>query len=330
MRKKARAKKPSTVARGSMRSKKRLPANDGKQLESLVSFVEQSLLPRGFDVKTNTRICNDEGTQIAEFDVEIRGRLGSTDIAWLIECRDRPGEGAAPGSWIEQLVGRKTRFGFNKVSAVSTTGFTAGAIEFARTAGIELRTVADLTSNAFVNWLGISFMVSTKQTAKVHNAKIILDEDTSVEIRQVMDAALKETTMTSPIFRRSIIGPEFSAADAFLGAVNELGLFDNVNPNGNWKPINIDARYSPDSHFFVDTSAGPVAILRIYFEGELQVEVTHLPLERATEYRRDDSGQCISQLAAFAPQDVNGKKVALEFHRIADSGQISVVLRNRK
>ena len=70
---------------------------DGKQLEALVAFVEKALLPEGFEVRANERVYNDEGAQIAELDVEIRGRIGSTNISWLIECRDRPGDGPAPG-----------------------------------------------------------------------------------------------------------------------------------------------------------------------------------------------------------------------------------------
>ena len=80
-------------------------------------------LPVGFEVKSNERVFNDGGIQIAEFDIEIRGKVGTTMIAWLIECRDRPAQGAAPGSWIEQLVGRRNRFGFNKVTAVGVSEF---------------------------------------------------------------------------------------------------------------------------------------------------------------------------------------------------------------
>lgn len=133
-------------------------SNDGSQLEAIVAFVERTLVPQGFDVKTNQRVYNDEGIQIAEFDVEVRGKIGTTAIAWLIECRDRPGSGPAPGSWIEQLVGRRARFGFNKVTAVSTTGFAAGAVEFARPQGIELREVASLTPGAFSSWLKLQAM----------------------------------------------------------------------------------------------------------------------------------------------------------------------------
>lgn len=37
-----------------------------KQLEALVAFVGQELLPPGFSVKSNERVFNDEGIQIAE------------------------------------------------------------------------------------------------------------------------------------------------------------------------------------------------------------------------------------------------------------------------
>ncbi|MBF0473944.1 MAG: hypothetical protein HQK91_03670 [Nitrospirae bacterium] len=65
---------------------------DGKQLEALVAFVEKTLLPQGFVFTPRSRHLNDDGVQDAEFDIEIRGKVGSTDIAWLIECRDRPSQ----------------------------------------------------------------------------------------------------------------------------------------------------------------------------------------------------------------------------------------------
>src|SRR5258708_19442496 len=115
--------------------------NSGKELELLVHEIEQSLLPSGFEVELNKKEFNKTGEQIAEFDIVISGRLGSSLVRWLIECRDRPSQGSAPGSWIEQLITRKTRFNFDKVIAVSTTGFSGVAIELAATSGISLRSV---------------------------------------------------------------------------------------------------------------------------------------------------------------------------------------------
>ena len=150
---------------------------DGRQLEALVEFVERTLLPQGYGVKTNRRIYNDDGVQIAELDVEVRGKVGSTDFAWLIECRDRPSEGPAPGSWIEQLVGRRTRFLFNKVTAVSTTGFAPGAIEFARAQGIELREVKALAAEEFRDWLVMSYISQMDHGGTLRSAVIVLGEN---------------------------------------------------------------------------------------------------------------------------------------------------------
>lgn len=106
-----------------------LSMNSGKELELLVQEIERSLLPSGFDVALNKTESNQAGDQLAEFDIVISGRLGSSLVKWLIECRDRPSQGPAPGSWIEQLATRKTRFKFDKVIAVSTTGFAKGIVD---------------------------------------------------------------------------------------------------------------------------------------------------------------------------------------------------------
>ena len=74
------------------------PMRNGKWLERLVRQVEDLLLPSECSVISNKRIYADDGTQLAEFDLEIKGRIGSTDLRWLIDCRDRPSDGPAPSS----------------------------------------------------------------------------------------------------------------------------------------------------------------------------------------------------------------------------------------
>ena len=61
----------------------------GKKLELLVKAVEEILLPRGFEVVQNKKVFDETGTQIAEFDLEIKRSVSSTEYRWLIECRDR-------------------------------------------------------------------------------------------------------------------------------------------------------------------------------------------------------------------------------------------------
>jgi hypothetical protein len=122
--------------------------NTGKMLENLVEAFERLLTPAELNVEINDKVFNDEGIQIAEFDIIISGDLGSSSLRWLIECRDRPSQGAAPLSWIEQLYGRRAFHNFDKVFAVSTTGFAPGAVEKAKQNGIILRTVDSVSDIA--------------------------------------------------------------------------------------------------------------------------------------------------------------------------------------
>jgi hypothetical protein len=122
--------------------------NDGQSLERLVKTLEQKLLPSGFRVETRVTQRDGNNSPTGEFDIVISGPLGSSSVTWLIECRDRPSNGSAPVSWIEQLIGRKARTKADKIIAVSSTGFSPAAIDLAEQHGILLRTVSDITDIA--------------------------------------------------------------------------------------------------------------------------------------------------------------------------------------
>jgi len=301
--------------------------NDGKYLEALVAFVEETMLPEGYDVKTNKRIYNDDGVQIAEFDVEIRGRLGTTDIAWLIECRDRPGSGPAPGSWIEQLVGRRSRFGFNKVTAVSTTGFAEGAQEFAKQQGIELRVVEALTPDAF-SWLQLGHMSFVERRANLESAKILVNENTHEDLRNALHQVVARTNGSDKILRSIKTDELHALTNAFLGVVELQNLFDGIELNSPGKKVTLHVHYSSDDdHFVVDTALGEIRVEVIVFHGELLAIETMVPVQAATKYRNLENGDTISQVASFAPQNIAGTPMALEFHRMGDDGETYVILR---
>jgi hypothetical protein len=302
--------------------------SDGKQLEGLVSFVEKTLLPQGFDVKTNERVYNDEGIQIAEFDIEIRGNVGSTNIAWLIECRDRPGSGPTPGSWIEQLVGRRTRFGFNKITAVSTTGFSTGATEFAQKEGIELREVKTLSAEEFANWLVMSHFRFITRVTKLNHALILINKKESEDRRAALIKLISSLQGDSKFLRSSKNEDLVSSAAAFLGAVSEAGnLFDDLKPNGPGKKVKLEAHYTDKDYFVVDTTSGPIRVEAIVFLGELFIREKLAPLIYTAEYRRTETGESVSQIASFEPQTIHGMAMALEMHRISETGETHVILR---
>ncbi len=301
---------------------------DGKQLEELVAFVERILLPQGFEVTTNGRVFNDDGVQIAEFDVEIRGKMGSTAIAWLIECRDRPGTGPAPGAWIEQLVGRRDRFGFNKVTAVSTTGFAAGALEYAKRAGIELREVKAVTPEEFRWIVGSAKMFFIRRVAELFSAQLHIHESEGEDRRDALSRTVNEMANGTPFLKSITTGVAVSAPDAFLGAVQKVGnLFDGLEENGPGRKVHLHANYPDDDHFVVDTHLGPIRIRAIDFRGELRIEGSDVPLITTKRYEHASGEGVISEVAAFPPLDMPSGRFSLEFHRMGEDGETHVLLR---
>lgn len=59
--------------------------NTGKILESFIEQIEKILLPHDIKISSNDKIFNDEGIQIAKFDIEIEGKIGSTQCIHSFE-----------------------------------------------------------------------------------------------------------------------------------------------------------------------------------------------------------------------------------------------------
>ncbi|MSV27225.1 MAG: hypothetical protein EXQ52_00530 [Bryobacterales bacterium] len=213
-------------------------SNDGKGLEDLVATIEGLLVPRGFRVERNDRVYSDDGVQIAELDIVIRGKVGSADFSWLMECRSRPSIGPAPESWIEQLVGRRQRFRFDKVTAVSTTGFASGAAEYAPSQGIDLRQLNEVAPDV-IDWLGFRSMRSRQEHHVLHHACLRIGDESPERQQAFLDA--------EPLLRATDTGTV---------------IFADVIPNGPPKRLCVRIQYPHDgSHFVVNTTAGPVRII---------------------------------------------------------------------
>ena len=87
------------------------------------------------------------------------------------------------------------------------------------------------------------------------------------------------------------------------------------------------SNYLDEDHYLIETALALVRVTQIEFIGELRVEETVVPVIKTAEYRHAETGEPISQLAAFAPQSILGMNLALELHRIAESGETHVTMR---
>jgi hypothetical protein len=79
------------------------------------------------------------------------------------------------GTWRLDRVGRRSRFGFSKVTAVSSTGFAFGAQTYPNLESIELKEVEALTPTAFTKWLRFRTMDFRAFVHELKHVQIIAD-----------------------------------------------------------------------------------------------------------------------------------------------------------
>ena len=219
------------------------------------------------------------------------------------------------------------RFGFNKVTAVSTTGFAAGAAEYGKREGIELREVKALAPKSFY-WLWLRETRAIRRLVSLQHIKLLADEEETEERRSALALVLSKITSDVALLKSTITGEMVTGARAFLGAVESVGtLFDGLEANGPGRVITLPAQYTDADHFEVETPVGAIPIRAIVFTGELRIEENAVPLVTTAQYKQTDSGEVISELAAFAPQEFFGQLYAMEMHRMGKDGETHILFR---
>ena len=296
-------------------------------LERLIQFIESYLLPEGLAITANDRVFNEAGIQIAEFDLRITGPVGTTEIDWLIECRDRPSEGAAPREWIQQLLGRREDFGFTNVTAVSITGFSPGAIELAEDRGIDIRSVDAVTPEAFQDWFQVQTLHFVQSIGMLQHAQIRVEPSTSERVKKLLRPIVDAADMSTAFLVHTGTENPFTIHEAWQDFINRNPqIFKGLEPDTEPRQVTIHASYTnPMSRYKVVTDQGEAQVAAIVFVADLSVKQRRLPIASATEYKKV-SGDQIAQTITF-DIEYEGKQVKLSFHHMSPEGKTIVTVR---
>jgi hypothetical protein len=298
-------------------------SNTGKSLEELVGSIESVLLSSGYSVDLRRKIIDDNGKIIAEFDIVIVDN--SNSIVCLIECRDRPSEGKAPVSWVEQLVGRRIRFGFDKVMAVSTTGFSKSAEEFALREGIELHNVNQIKVDEVRDWLEPELGVSYNKSGLLH-AELRINEDSLITYQ--MEQELGILSFDSPILKIKHKDKYSSLKEAWVVCMHKYPeLFDDIVPDT--EPVSKRYRVlfpNAQDRYQTQTSKGIYDVFEIVFDVYMFIEIGSYTISKVFDYAKVKSGR-ISQSVSFVPIKLKDKKIEIMVHKF-DEENVVVITTN--
>jgi len=275
--------------------------NDGKKLEDLVTLIEGMGLQPGFKIEKNQPVYDEEGNQIAELDIIISGKLGTGKFRSLIECRDRPSDGSAPRSWIQQLIGRRIDLDVDKVMAVSSTGFAPGAVECARENNIELRTLQAVDADAVATCFPSTAPLIRQQwhicsTYIALSNPNVLDGDQPRPIQFTMhDTCVIEKASDKRLSLFSMLGPVLNAGS----------FFDGIEFNGARQRQKVVVDESDRNAYFVEREGLRCEIEYLECEVEFWIEGSPMPLASVQEYK-NAAGDVYAKVAHWKgdPNDV--------------------------
>jgi hypothetical protein len=122
-------------------------ARTSDEFEQMIARIHELLEGEGSQVEWNEHIPDpDNPGRLRQIDVVVRkdGFLG------LIECRIHKSKQNV--KWVEELIGRRISLKADAVVAVSSNGFTGGAIKKAAKHGIVLRDLLSLSDDEIRSW----------------------------------------------------------------------------------------------------------------------------------------------------------------------------------
>lgn len=122
----------------------------GRELELLIEKLEHILSGSDVEIIHDGRLPDRRTGHLRQIDVLVRAKIGVQELIIIIECRNRKCKDDV--TWIEQLAGKRDAVLAHKAIAVSSSGFTNGAIEAARYENIDLRTIAEISISDVAEW----------------------------------------------------------------------------------------------------------------------------------------------------------------------------------
>jgi hypothetical protein len=270
-------------------------AKPGRDLEALVARLEAVL--GGTDVEvTSPDSLTDKGTgEDREVDVSLRGRLGSSSQLVIMECRDR--SRVQDVTWIEQVASKRDSVGADTAVAVSSSGFSKGAVKKAKDLRVQLRKVADVDRVDVFSWLGTTGLELLTNRFDVETVALVASEGTPQELVDSVLSAMPQPFRTnSDVFRMKPTGQPATVFDIWSDVEASepriRATYEVLSPgreNGRRLGSLTLQFINPEQRYQVANGAGVIDIQTVRMEGvRLWVDSEMIPFSRLREYSNDD------------------------------------------
>jgi hypothetical protein len=295
-------------------------ARRGRDLERLAAFLEKSLGPKGIQVTSSDFIGGKVSKSKREIDVSLRSRVGSTEVLVIMECRDRVE--IEDVTWIEQIAKKMEDVSADKAVAVTSVGFTSGAVNAAKMYNIELRTFEEINPEEVLLWFEMKDFEIHKQRCNLLRCEIHLRGEISELPKEFIAKVTPPMNIRLPIFRRKKDGQLISLENLW-NSLPQQEVFSNIGEQKKVRRLHINL--TGEGILQIPNSPDPLEIDYVDIVAELWIEVEKKPLKSVKFYKEED--KVIAKTADFEAFECMGKELIFGLHQFPETGEQIVSLR---
>lgn len=225
------------------------------------------------------------------------------------------------------MANKRDVFQFNKVTAVSTTGFSPAAVQHANKLHVELREVAATSPEDLSSWLKLAEVELVQHDISLADIDLVFDKDFITPARE----HYLQQLMSLPDGRQRAVlvsgetGDKLSFHIACREALAVAGAFNALDLLENAQEIDMTVEYeAAGAHLFMETPDGNVRVRKIRFKGSVRAVLKKIPVVGHSVYRTVCSEEDFAQSATAHIPLPSGETVAMTFTKVIDRDQYLV------
>lgn len=291
----------------------------GRGLEKLVALLEENLGPKGIKVKSPDYIKGCKSKSAREVDVSLRSQIGSSDILVIVECRDR--KDTEDVDWIEQLSKKRRDVGADKAMAVSSTGFSSGAINMAEDEDVELRTLEDVDPDEVLSWFKFKHIDVLKNRVDFGEIEFLLQDgnENSIEFPPEVQSRLWPVfDLSANIFHSKQNKNPLSFMNIWERAKNKEDYYSKIEPGKPPVELTILLEFPSDKCIQIETNQGDKDVKYLRFKANLWIEEEKIPVRIGKVYK---NGEKIVAQKAECEFEYIGNQFSVDLYKVPDSGK---------
>lgn len=288
----------------------------GRELERFVAFLEKVLGSDNVKIKSPDYLMGKLSESQREVDVSIRGKIGSSEIFVIAECRDR--KDTEDVRWIEQIATKRNEVGADKAIAVSSFGFTDGAIKMAKKLGIRLMILDEVDPQELRDWMQLEVMRSLTYWWNPLKTEFSIPPPPDSLV-----VGKKEFKSDDKVFRRKKDGTLVSLNDIWAAQNHEI-LCQGVTVNGDKVVRDFTWKWKNNDCFQWATSTGGVNITKMHILAEIWIVETRHPI--TSTYRYQEDGKPLVDSVRIDDVEIAGEKRSFLINMDKESRRVSITL----